>query len=532
MKHLKKILLLIFVLLCYSCGNYINFNYKNLIKPTVSKTGLQDTIFLNNQAKIHFINGLALQLEGKYAESIIDFNQALEYDESPGIYYAIGHSLRNIGRTNLAIKQVGKALDLNPKFIPAMELLAESMLYQGRINEAILVMENAVKIDPTSERIYTLAQFYERSKPQLALEKYLEIESNNSNYQILNKIVRISGKLKSNLYPIYLSKLYHYRPQSYQNADKLFSYFLENNIDSAIAYTKIFQEHLTISDQFYLNSKLLYKLTRDDKYSQNKIRDYLNFIKKGFHLNKNIMFLSVFVSDRYSYNDMESFFTDKALSLEDSTEFVIDLMVLNLNKQKNMKVVEIADNHSWYSKEYNIPKLKSLALYNLENYEKSKISLKESIMLNPNDADSWGRLGDIYYKFGYYDTTDICYNKAISLAPDDALINNNYAYNLSLRGVRLNEAVVMSELALKLEPNNPAYLDTYGWIQYQLKNYENALEFILKAIENGSGAEIYEHLGDIYIELNKKRFAIDAYRTALELKPKSRSVQEKIDRYK
>jgi len=53
---------------------------------------------------------------------------------------------------------------------------------------------------------------------------------------------------------------------------------------------------------------------------------------------------------------------------------------------------------------------------------------------------------------------------------------NNYAYYLSTQK-RTGSTVAMSmseKKALKLEPNNPAFLDTYGWIMYLKGNYKEA----------------------------------------------------------
>ena len=59
------------------------------------------------------------------------------------------------------------------------------------------------------------------------------------------------------------------------------------------------------------------------------------------------------------------------------------------------------------------------------------------------------------------------------IAPDDALVLNNYAYLLAQAGVRLGEALLMVERALELSPDNPSYLDTKGWVYYMLEDYQN-----------------------------------------------------------
>ena len=78
----------------------------------------------------------------------------------------------------------------------------------------------------------------------------------------------------------------------------------------------------------------------------------------------------------------------------------------------------------------------------------------------------------------------------------------------------------MSNLAISFEPANPSYLDTYGWIQYKIGNYEIAHEYIMKAFEAGGNSfELYEHLGYIQLGLDKKKEAIEAWKKSLELNP-------------
>ena len=87
----------------------------------------------------------------------------------------------------------------------------------------------------------------------------------------------------------------------------------------------------------------------------------------------------------------------------------------------------------------------------------------------------------------------------------------------------------MSKEALAQQSNNQSYLDTYGWIYYQLGEYQEAELWVRKAIELGSTSPvIHEHLGDIYFKLSDKEKAMKFWQKALELDPNNRSLKEKI----
>lgn len=56
------------------------------------------------------------------------------------------------------------------------------------------------------------------------------------------------------------------------------------------------------------------------------------------------------------------------------------------------------------------------------------------------------------------------YDEALKYNDKNVVVLNNYAYFLSLEKKDLKKAERMSALAVKLEPNNSTYLDTYAWI--------------------------------------------------------------------
>jgi len=89
----------------------------------------------------------------------------------------------------------------------------------------------------------------------------------------------------------------------------------------------------------------------------------------------------------------------------------------------------------------------------------------------------------------------------------------------------------MSALANELRPNQAEFQDTYGWILYQMKEYESAQEWLIKAIDNGGGSNpgILEHYGDILFQIGKTEAAIIEWQKALDQKSgKDEELQEKI----
>ena len=94
----------------------------------------------------------------------------------------------------------------------------------------------------------------------------------------------------------------------------------------------------------------------------------------------------------------------------------------------------------------------------------------------------------------------------------------------------MNEALEMSEQSIEQTPDNPSYLDTMGWIYYQMGDYPQALEFLLRAQElsEENGSELLDHIGDVYWELGENLNARQYWKRAMEVDPDNETLREKI----
>jgi tetratricopeptide (TPR) repeat protein len=146
------------------------------------------------------------------------------------------------------------------------------------------------------------------------------------------------------------------------------------------------------------------------------------------------------------------------------------------------------------------------------------------------EAQIYAGLGDAYHSLNEHSKSDEAYDKALKLRPDDPYVLNNYAYYLSLRAVNLEHAREMSKRSNELLKNNSSFLDTYAWIFFQLKRYDEALVWIEAALlANGDkSATIVAHYGDILFKLGQKDKAIEEWQRALTLGDTSDVLQRKI----
>ena len=114
--------------------------------------------------------------------------------------------------------------------------------------------------------------------------------------------------------------------------------------------------------------------------------------------------------------------------------------------------------------------------------------------------------------------------------PDFPPALNYLGYMWAERGTNLQEAFTMIDKALKLEPENGAFLDSMAWVLFQQGKAKEAVPWIEKALKftNEPDPTLHDHLGDIYLKAGKRDRARDAWKKSLELE-KSPAVQKKLD---
>lgn len=169
-------------------------------------------------------------------------------------------------------------------------------------------------------------------------------------------------------------------------------------------------------------------------------------------------------------------------------------------------------------------------------YETCKRGLNE-IDLNKADepernmaSDMYGIIGDMSYTNQNYDEAFSAYEKAITIYPDNIQVLNNYAYYLSQQNTQLDHAAEMSLRTLKEEPTNATYLDTYAWILFLQKRYDEAKAYIDLTLQNSKNPDkvLLEHAGDIYLMAGDKEKAVSYWKQAIEAGGDKASLERKI----
>ncbi|MDE0249439.1 MAG: tetratricopeptide repeat protein [Gammaproteobacteria bacterium] len=86
----------------------------------------------------------------------------------------------------------------------------------------------------------------------------------------------------------------------------------------------------------------------------------------------------------------------------------------------------------------------------------------------------------------------------LSQEPDNAMALNALGYTLADRNFRIDEALEYIQRALEIRPDDPAIIDSMGWVQFRLGNYEQAEMYLRKAYRLLEDAEIGGHLVELF----------------------------------
>lgn len=114
--------------------------------------------------------------------------------------------------------------------------------------------------------------------------------------------------------------------------------------------------------------------------------------------------------------------------------------------------------------------------------------------------------------------------------PDNAVALNALGYILTTRTDRLNEARDYIERALAIDPENPAILDSMGWVLYLQGNTNEALDYLSRAWEAYADPEVAAHYGEALWQTGEQEQARTIWKEGLELDPDHPVLTETVER--
>ncbi len=119
----------------------------------------------------------------------------------------------------------------------------------------------------------------------------------------------------------------------------------------------------------------------------------------------------------------------------------------------------------------------------------------------------------------------------LELEPDNVRTLNALGYTLADQTTRYEEALGYINRAYAQEPNDPAIIDSLGWVQYRLGNLDEARSLLQRAWDMTQDSEIGAHLGEVMWVQGDRDGARKIWKASRQSSPDNPVLLEVINRY-
>jgi tetratricopeptide (TPR) repeat protein len=532
---------------------------------------LRDEGELKAEALVKFVEGSTFEENGEMDKALEAYRQVLNVDPGQAdLASRVAALLTRQDEFPEAIDILKDAIKANPKAAePYLELAIIYAKYLNKTDQAVDYVNRAITLAPTNIDAYQrLYEIYlaagDEKKARLALDRAGKVESNDPafwtrlgkllaavvfkpdvkpNPEDVTRINHIFKKAADHAQddPVILKEIAdHYASaQQIREAIPLYLRVLELQPDDANAREKLATGFI-LTNQQARAIELLEEIIQQhpEKYqSYDLLAQVLDDQGRALLREKKIP-------------EAKAAFTKAAANYEQSllvnpnhaiTYIRLAELLLGAAKDPERAVKLMVEARRRFPETVEMVYYLGIALREARHTQEAVTTFEEA--LHESEIDS-GQIANARFYFDYgaaaeqaglYDKAADLFKKSISLDPTNCAEPCNYlAYMWAEQNMHLDEAVEMIQRALQADPNNGAFLDTLGWIEYRQGKYEQSLNDLLRAVKSMAhdDAVVFEHLGDTYLKLNRVPEALEAWDKAKTLDPKNKNLAEKIENTK
>ncbi|MFA5626538.1 MAG: tetratricopeptide repeat protein [Thiohalomonadaceae bacterium] len=170
-------------------------------------------------------------------------------------------------------------------------------------------------------------------------------------------------------------------------------------------------------------------------------------------------------------------------------------------------------------------------LYEAGQQEEARQVYNEGLEQFPDDIELLYARAMNAENMGLIDELENDLRAILMQEPDNFQALNALGYTLADRTDRYQEAYALISRALELRPDDAAIMDSMGWVLYRLGRWQEAEEFLRRALDQYPDAEIAAHLGEVLWVQGRQDEARQIWLDALEREPGHALLQQVIKRF-
>lgn len=472
------------------------------------------------------VEGAKFKMQNNFARAILEYNQALLYDTSAVILYEIADCYGKMYKYDMSGRYAAMAIKRDPELAEAYRVLSTALLMTYDSKGAIKAYKKYAEFVPSDNNIFTLAKMYEISGfYDEALHYYQELYDKTADAGILKNMAYLNLADSDTAKYLELSKrAYREAPEDSELIYDLMLFNLrehhyEENHDLLLDYS-LYAPSDNFTEAYGANLEYMLD-SLDNEQLKKHAPIYLESIDEKMKESEYITAFAFLISMRI----------EDSAKTEEYAEYAIEKFPGNPYFYKNAGIFYYQTNRfeksaELYEKGLNqFPEdldfriMLSEVYVKLEKFDEAVSLLEEGLIYDSANVMLATRLGTVYHFKGDYRMSDSAFAEALALEPDNPVTGNEYAYFLAEREERLVYAQSLIRKSLSLKPDDPHFLDTYAWVAHKMGDYDTAIDFFNKAIDNFDGetpAIIYEHLGYTYKAKGNPEKARQYWQKALE----------------
>ena len=403
--------------------------------------------------------------------------------ESDEIFYSIYPYLSDENVENLEVL-ILSFTKIYKKSALVKYLYSSVLLENQKVGEAIRQAELSSKLSPIWE------------KPKLLLARALLLSGKNE--EAVSYLAHMIGD--------------QINPSSDSRLELALAYMSSNRLDDALGQvSQILLERSSEYSALRLMAIINFRLEHYDSAS----KDFNELLEKDMFRMDSLFYLARISEQKSNFSDALKYYSmvTSGINTVYSQRKVVSLL-LSMNQISEAKnhLKDFGKKHPKYMNE--MLQIESNLYSELDEYEEALVVSEKLVLYYPKNTGFQLKRANLLLELDRKNEALEAYSTIVKNSPRDPNALNAFGYVLSNYSNNYKKAFKLIKKAIKLDPDNPAIIDSYGWILYRMGKYEEAEQELNRAYQLYKDPELAFHLIKVLLKTNKKERAKNIFTEA------------------